>query len=132
MSPLQCPGGTFTPGLRSTKEFSDEAVNFVRAHPLMYQPVYPLHKRPLVLSTAGDHRFTSIAVDIVDATDGKYEVLFLGTGESGWLRPRGETGWGGSAPRERHVGVAPPPGRDWLGWLRPKLHHIAHDAEIDT
>ncbi|CAL8260142.1 semaphorin-3F isoform X1 [Gadus morhua] len=77
--PGTCPGGTFTPGLRSTKEFSDEAVNFVRAHPLMYQPVYPLHKRPLVLSTAGDHRFTSIAVDIVDATDGKYEVLFLGT-----------------------------------------------------
>ena len=81
VGPWQCPGGTFTPGLRSTKEFSDEAVNFVRAHPLMYQPVYPLHRRPLVLSTAGDHRFTSIAVDIVDATDGKYEVLFLGTGE---------------------------------------------------
>ncbi|KAG7276505.1 hypothetical protein CRUP_021285 [Coryphaenoides rupestris] len=62
--PGTCPGGTFTPGLRSTKEFSDEAVNFVRAHPLMYQPVYPMHKRPLVVSTAGDHRFTAIAVDM--------------------------------------------------------------------
>lgn len=76
----QCPGGTFTPGLRSTKEFSDEAVNFVRAHPLMYHPIYPLHKRPLVVRTGVDYRFTTIAVDLVDAADGRYEVLFLGTG----------------------------------------------------
>ncbi|XP_056131498.1 sema domain, immunoglobulin domain (Ig), short basic domain, secreted, (semaphorin) 3Gb isoform X2 [Lampris incognitus] len=77
--PGTCPGGTFTPSLRSTKEFSDEAVNFVRAHPLMYQPVYPIHKRPLVLSTGVDYRFTCIVVDLVDAADGRYEVLFLGT-----------------------------------------------------
>uniref|UniRef100_A0AAY4DSQ3 Uncharacterized protein n=1 Tax=Denticeps clupeoides TaxID=299321 RepID=A0AAY4DSQ3_9TELE len=77
--PGTCPGGTFTPGLRSTKEFSDEAVNFVRAHPLMYHPIYPLHKRPLVVRTGVDYRFTSIAVDLVDAVDGRYEVLFLGT-----------------------------------------------------
>ncbi|XP_023675107.1 sema domain, immunoglobulin domain (Ig), short basic domain, secreted, (semaphorin) 3Gb isoform X2 [Paramormyrops kingsleyae] len=77
--PGTCPGGTFTPGLRSTKEFSDEAVNFVRAHPLMYHPVYPLHKRPLVVRTGVDYRFTTIAVDLVDAVDGRYEVLFLGT-----------------------------------------------------
>ncbi|XP_071783658.1 semaphorin-3F-like [Centroberyx gerrardi] len=77
--PGTCPGGTFTPGLHSTKEFSDEAVNFVRAHPLMYHPVYPIHKRPLVLSTGLDYRFTSIVVDQVDAVDGRYEVLFLGT-----------------------------------------------------
>ncbi|KAJ8404569.1 hypothetical protein AAFF_G00334320 [Aldrovandia affinis] len=77
--PGTCPGGTFTPDLRSTKEFSDEAVNFVRNHPLMYHPVYPLHKRPLVVRTGVDYRFTTIAVDLVDAVDGRYEVLFLGT-----------------------------------------------------
>uniref|UniRef100_A0A674A403 Sema domain, immunoglobulin domain (Ig), short basic domain, secreted, (semaphorin) 3Gb n=1 Tax=Salmo trutta TaxID=8032 RepID=A0A674A403_SALTR len=77
--PGTCPGGTFTPGLRSTKEFSDEAVNFVRAHPLMYHPVYTIHKRPLVVRTGVDYRFTSIVVDLVDAVDGRYEVLFLGT-----------------------------------------------------
>ncbi len=85
--PYQCPGGTFTPGLKSTKEFSDEAVNFIRAHPLMYHPVYPIHKRPLVVRSGVDYRFTTIAVDQVDAVDGRYEVLFLGTGESGifWM-----------------------------------------------
>ncbi|KAG9340315.1 hypothetical protein JZ751_021762 [Albula glossodonta] len=79
--PGTCPGGTFTPGFRSTKEFSDEAVNFVRAHPLMYHPVYPVHRRPLVVRTGVDYRFTTIAVDQVDAVDGRYEVLFLGTGK---------------------------------------------------
>ncbi|TRY66880.1 hypothetical protein DNTS_033044 [Danionella cerebrum] len=77
--PGTCPGGTFTPGLQSTKEFSDEAVNFIRAHPLMYQPVYPVHKRPLVVRSSVDYRFTTIVVDQVDAVDGRYEVLFLGT-----------------------------------------------------
>uniref|UniRef100_A0A8C1TZB5 Sema domain, immunoglobulin domain (Ig), short basic domain, secreted, (semaphorin) 3Ga n=1 Tax=Cyprinus carpio TaxID=7962 RepID=A0A8C1TZB5_CYPCA len=77
--PGTCPGGTFTPGLQSTKEFSDEAVNFIRAHPLMYHPVYPIHKRPLVVRSGVDYRFTTIAVDQVDAVDGRYEVLFLGT-----------------------------------------------------
>uniref|UniRef100_A0A672PIV8 Semaphorin-3F-like n=1 Tax=Sinocyclocheilus grahami TaxID=75366 RepID=A0A672PIV8_SINGR len=77
--PGTCPGGTFTPGLQSTKEFSDEAVNFIRAHPLMYHPVYPIHKRPLVVRSGVDCRFTTIAVDQVDAVDGRYEVLFLGT-----------------------------------------------------
>lgn len=48
----------------------------------MYHPVYPVHKRPLVVRTGVDYRFTTIAVDLVDAVDGRYEVLFLGTGES--------------------------------------------------
>ncbi|XP_059378705.1 semaphorin-3F-like isoform X2 [Carassius carassius] len=77
--PGTCPGGTFTPGLQSTKEFSEEAVNFIRAHPLMYHPVYPIHKHPLVVRSGVDYRFTTIAVDQVDAVDGRYEVLFLGT-----------------------------------------------------
>ncbi|KAF5901501.1 semaphorin-3F-like, partial [Clarias magur] len=77
--PGTCPGGTFTPNLQSSKAFSDEAVNFIRAHPLMYHPVYPTHKRPLVVRSGVDYRFTTIAVDQVDAVDGRYEVFFLGT-----------------------------------------------------
>lgn len=79
---IQCPGGTFTPGVRSSKNFSDEAVNFVRAHPLMFHPVYPIHRRPLVVRTGVDYRYTALVVDQVDAVDGRYEVLFLGTGEA--------------------------------------------------
>ncbi|XP_030589371.1 semaphorin-3F-like isoform X3 [Archocentrus centrarchus] len=77
--PGTCPGGTFTPGIQSSKNFSDEAVNFIRAHPLMFHSVYPIHRRPLVVRTGVDYRYTSLVVDQVDAVDGRYEVLFLGT-----------------------------------------------------
>ncbi|XP_040927311.1 semaphorin-3F-like isoform X2 [Betta splendens] len=77
--PGTCPGGTFTPGIRSSRNFSDEAVNFIRAHPLMFHPVYPIHRRPLVVRTGVDYRYTALVVDQVDAVDGRYEVLFLGT-----------------------------------------------------
>lgn len=48
----------------------------------MFHPVYPAHRRPLVVRTGVDYRFTALVVDQVDAVDGRYEVLFLGTGEA--------------------------------------------------
>lgn len=48
----------------------------------MFNPVYPIHRRPLVVRTGVDYRFTALVVDQVDAVDGRYEVLFLGTGET--------------------------------------------------
>lgn len=78
----QCPGGTFTPNMKSTKDYPDEVINFMRNHPTMYNAVYPVHKRPLVVRTNVDYEFTTITVDQVAAADGSYEVLFLGTGET--------------------------------------------------
>lgn len=48
----------------------------------MFHPVYPIHRRPLVVRTGVDYRYTALVVDQVDAVDGRYEVLFLGTGET--------------------------------------------------
>lgn len=79
--PFQCPGGTFTPNMKSTKDYPDEVINFMRNHPAMHNTVYPVHKRPLVVRTNVDYEFTTITVDQVAAADGNYEVLFLGTGE---------------------------------------------------
>uniref|UniRef100_A0A8D2NLW4 Semaphorin 3F n=1 Tax=Zonotrichia albicollis TaxID=44394 RepID=A0A8D2NLW4_ZONAL len=39
--PGTCPGGTFTPSMKSTKDYPDEVINFMRAHPLMFHAVYP-------------------------------------------------------------------------------------------
>lgn len=78
---FQCPGGTFTPNMKSTKDYPDEVINFMRNHPAMHNAVYPVHKRPLVVRTNVDYEFTTITVDQVTAADGNYEVLFLGTGE---------------------------------------------------
>uniref|UniRef100_A0A8C6U8C9 Sema domain, immunoglobulin domain (Ig), short basic domain, secreted, (semaphorin) 3Fa n=1 Tax=Neogobius melanostomus TaxID=47308 RepID=A0A8C6U8C9_9GOBI len=72
--PGTCPGGTFTPNMKSTKDYPDEVINFMRNHPTMHNVVYPVHKRPLVVRTNVDYEFTTIAVDQVAAADGNYEV----------------------------------------------------------
>uniref|UniRef100_A0A8C7X5G2 Sema domain, immunoglobulin domain (Ig), short basic domain, secreted, (semaphorin) 3C n=1 Tax=Oryzias sinensis TaxID=183150 RepID=A0A8C7X5G2_9TELE len=77
--PGTCPGGAFTPDLHTTKEFPDDVVNFVRNHPVMFNPIYPVGRRPLVVRTNAGYRYTSVAVDQVLAADGSYQVLFLGT-----------------------------------------------------
>ncbi|KAG7247715.1 hypothetical protein CRUP_006535 [Coryphaenoides rupestris] len=64
----------------TTKEFPDEVVTFVRNHPVMFNPVYPVGRRPLVVRTGAGYKYTSVAVDQVAASDGNYQVLFLGTG----------------------------------------------------
>lgn len=78
----QCPGGAFTPDIKTTKEFPDDVVTFVRNHPVMFNPIYPVGRRPLVVRTNADYRYTAVAVDQVAAADGNYQVLFLGTGGS--------------------------------------------------
>lgn len=80
---VQCPGGAFTPDIQTTKEFPDDVVTFVRNHPVMFNPIYPVGRRPLVVRTNAEYRYTSVAVDQVMAADGNYQVLFLGTGENG-------------------------------------------------
>lgn len=115
---LQCPGGTFTPSMKSTKDYPDEVINFMRSHPLMYQPVYPLQRRPLVVRTGAPYRLTTVAVDQVDAADGRYEVLFLGTGTHCCSQPllRWARGWRGllHGAGTYALGVA-------TGWARSAL-----------
>lgn len=68
-------------GFSSSKEFPDEVLRFVRAHPVMYRPVLPQYNRPVLLQTEpGRRKLTQIAVDRVQAQDGHYHVLYIGTG----------------------------------------------------
>lgn len=77
--PGTCPGGAFTPNIKTTKEFPDDVVTFIRNHPLMFNSIYPINKRPLLIRIGTDYKYTKIAVDRVNAADGRYHVLFLGT-----------------------------------------------------
>uniref|UniRef100_A0A8C9WNM0 Semaphorin-3C n=1 Tax=Scleropages formosus TaxID=113540 RepID=A0A8C9WNM0_SCLFO len=77
--PGTCPGGAFTPNVQTTKELPDDVVNFIRNHPLMFNPIYPMGRKPLVVRTNVDYKYTAVAVDQVTAADGQYQVLFLGT-----------------------------------------------------
>ncbi|KAJ3586613.1 hypothetical protein NHX12_013009 [Muraenolepis orangiensis] len=76
--PGMCPSKTFG-SFDSTKGFPDDVIQFARHHPLMYNPVYPLNRRPVFLRTNVEYSFTQVAVDRVNAADGQYDVMFIGT-----------------------------------------------------
>ncbi|KAB1276098.1 Semaphorin-3E [Camelus dromedarius] len=63
----------------TTKDYPDDAIRFARGHPLMYQPIKPAHKKPILVKTDGKYNLKQIAVDRVEAEDGQYDVLFIGT-----------------------------------------------------
>ncbi|XP_005142331.3 semaphorin-3G isoform X1 [Melopsittacus undulatus] len=80
--PGVCPSKTTNQPRRqysTTKDFPDEVLHFTRAHPLMYKPVYPRHRRPLLVKTDLPHRLRQLVVDRVEAEDGQHDVFFLGT-----------------------------------------------------
>ncbi|XP_075455668.1 semaphorin-3D [Ascaphus truei] len=77
--PGTCPSKTYDPVFKSTKDFPDDVISFVKNHPLMYKAVYPLHGRPVFTRINVDYELTQIAVDHVVAEDGQYDVMFLGT-----------------------------------------------------
>lgn len=76
---FQCPSKTFG-GFDTTKDLPDEVVTFARSHPAMFNPVYPINNRPIIVKTDVDYQFTQIVVDKVEAEDGQYDVMFIGTG----------------------------------------------------
>lgn len=47
----------------------------------MWEPVLPLGGRPLLTRADGKYAIKRVVVDRVDAEDGTYDVLHLGTGE---------------------------------------------------
>ncbi|TSK38442.1 Semaphorin-3ab [Bagarius yarrelli] len=76
--PGTCPSKTFG-GFESTKDLPDDVVTFARSHPAMYNPVLPINNRPIIIKTDVDYQFTQIVVDRVEAEDGQYDVMFIGT-----------------------------------------------------
>uniref|UniRef100_A0A4W5RM76 Sema domain, immunoglobulin domain (Ig), short basic domain, secreted, (semaphorin) 3bl n=1 Tax=Hucho hucho TaxID=62062 RepID=A0A4W5RM76_9TELE len=63
----------------STKDFPDAVLQFARGHPLMWRPVYPAMKQPLLVKANVPYRLKQIVVDRVEAEDGQYDVMFIGT-----------------------------------------------------
>lgn len=77
---FQCPSRTYDPMIKSTRDFPDDVISFIRRHPVMYKSVYPVAGAPTFKRINVDYRLTQIAVDHVVAEDGQYDVMFLGTG----------------------------------------------------
>ncbi|KAK1166912.1 semaphorin-3D-like [Acipenser oxyrinchus oxyrinchus] len=77
--PGTCPSRTYDPLIKTTKDFPDDVISFIKYHPMMYRPVYPLTAKPVFTRINVDYQLTQIVVDRVGAEDGQYDVMFLGT-----------------------------------------------------
>ncbi|XP_053298017.1 semaphorin-3D-like [Pleuronectes platessa] len=77
--PGACPSETYDALHKSTKDFPDEVVSFMRQHQLMWEPVPPLGGRPIITRVNAPCMFKRVVVDRVEAEDGPYDVLHLGT-----------------------------------------------------
>uniref|UniRef100_A0A8C8H2E9 Sema domain-containing protein n=1 Tax=Oncorhynchus tshawytscha TaxID=74940 RepID=A0A8C8H2E9_ONCTS len=66
-------------GFDSTKDLPDDVITFARGHPAMFNPVHPIGGRPIVVRTDVDYQFSQLVVDKVEAEDGQYDVMFIGT-----------------------------------------------------
>ncbi|XP_051889556.1 semaphorin-3D [Pristis pectinata] len=77
--PGTCPSKTYDPSIKSTKDFPDEVISFIRYHPVMFKSVHPMTTKPVFTRINVDYRLTQIVVDHVAAEDGQYDVMFLGT-----------------------------------------------------
>ncbi|XP_029995387.1 sema domain, immunoglobulin domain (Ig), short basic domain, secreted, (semaphorin) 3bl isoform X2 [Sphaeramia orbicularis] len=80
--PGVCPSKiTNQPGreFASTKDFPDSVLHFARSHPLMWRSVYPALRQPMLVKANVPYRLKQIVVDRVEAEDGQYDVMFIGT-----------------------------------------------------
>lgn len=76
--PGTCPSSTYG-SFRSTREYPDDVIFFSRTHPLMQEVVLPVDGRPLLIRVGVNYKLTHLVVDRVEAVDGEYDVLFIGT-----------------------------------------------------
>ncbi|KAF7249770.1 Semaphorin-3D, partial [Varanus komodoensis] len=109
--PGTCPSETYDPLLQSTKDFPDEVISFMRTHHLMWESVYPLHRKPILMRVNVPFQIRHLLVDRVETEAGHVDVLFLGTDE-GKLLKVGIAGVGGQDPQEislEEIGVAKRP-----------------------
>uniref|UniRef100_A0A8C4DPU4 Sema domain, immunoglobulin domain (Ig), short basic domain, secreted, (semaphorin) 3H n=1 Tax=Dicentrarchus labrax TaxID=13489 RepID=A0A8C4DPU4_DICLA len=77
--PGTCPSSTYG-SYSSTREYPDDVIFFSRTHPLLQENVLPLGERPLLVRVGVHYKFSKLLVDRVEAVDGTYDVLFIGTG----------------------------------------------------
>uniref|UniRef100_A0A4W5RR49 Si:dkey-49n23.1 n=1 Tax=Hucho hucho TaxID=62062 RepID=A0A4W5RR49_9TELE len=84
--PGTCPSVTYDPLHKSTLDFPDDVVSFMRGHHLMWEPILPVSRRPVFTLVNVSYTLRRLVVDRVDAADGQYDVLHLGTDDGQVLK----------------------------------------------
>ncbi|NXN67252.1 SEM3D protein, partial [Himantopus himantopus] len=97
--PGTCPSETYDPLLQSTKDFPDEVISFMRTHQLMWEPVYPQGRQPVLVRVNVPYRLRRLLVHRLEMESRHYDVLFLGTDDGKVLK----VGLAGGASRGTEV-----------------------------
>ncbi|NXP26543.1 SEM3D protein, partial [Scytalopus superciliaris] len=84
--PGTCPSETYDPLLQSTKDFPDEVISFMRSHQLMWEPVYPLGRQPVLVRVNVPYRLRRLLVHRLETESRHHDMLFLGTDEGKVLK----------------------------------------------
>ncbi|NWT86672.1 SEM3D protein, partial [Lanius ludovicianus] len=84
--PGTCPSETYDPLLQSTKDFPDEVISFMRSHQLMWEPVYPQGRQPVLVRANVPYRLRRLLVHRLDTESRHYDMLFLGTDDGKVLK----------------------------------------------
>ncbi|NWR61375.1 SEM3D protein, partial [Bucorvus abyssinicus] len=84
--PGTCPSETYDPLLQSTKDFPDEVISFMRTHQLMWEPVYPQGRQPVLVRVNVPYRLRRLLVHRLEMENRHYDVLFLGTDDGKVLK----------------------------------------------
>ncbi|NXE88060.1 SEM3D protein, partial [Menura novaehollandiae] len=84
--PGTCPSETYDPLLQSTKDFPDEVISFMRGHQLMWEPVYPQGRQPVLVRVNVPYRLRRLLVHRLEMESRHYDVLFLGTDDGRVLK----------------------------------------------
>ncbi|XP_064813038.1 semaphorin-3D-like [Oncorhynchus masou masou] len=65
--PGTCPSVTYDPLHKSTRDFPDDVVSFMRGHHLMWEPILPVSRRPVFTLVNVSYTLRKLVVDRVDA-----------------------------------------------------------------
>ncbi|NXJ78293.1 SEM3D protein, partial [Trogon melanurus] len=84
--PGTCPSETYDPLLQSTKDFPDEVISFMRTHQLMWEPVYPQGRQPVLVRVNVPYRLRRLLVHRLETENRHYDMLFLGTDDGKILK----------------------------------------------
>ncbi|XP_048365795.1 semaphorin-4F [Sphaerodactylus townsendi] len=113
-------------GVRSSLGLPDRVLTFIRDHPLMEQPVYPLQNRPVLVKM--DTQYRRLAVHRARALSGQeHDILYLGT-EDGHLHKAVKIGPEASLVEDLTLFMEQQPIRNLLihqNWL-----YVASDSEV--
>ncbi|NXN94990.1 SEM3D protein, partial [Rhinopomastus cyanomelas] len=97
--PGTCPSETYDPLLQSTKDFPDEVMSFIRGHQLMWEPVYPQGRQPILVRVNVPYQLQRLVVHRLEVENRHHDVLFLGTDDGQVLK----VGLAGGASRGTEV-----------------------------